>query len=153
MVDFCFLFSESSSTLYDQYLTNIPEKSYFPNVGGTIFTCQAIFEGGIREPLRFARSNFLRFIKKWKNEDTGQKRSPGRHREFRILWNPPIRLKKMTGNASPHNSTGRTSFRILRKRNFDRYSWFSAQWSILSWFWPDFAMRFGWPSVTCLILV
>ena len=42
---------------------------------------------------------------------------------------------------------------LHEKRNFDRCSWFSAQQSILSWFWPDFVIRFGWPSITYLILV
>ena len=76
---------------------------------------QAIFEGGIREPLRFTRLNFheveLSLIKMTKIP------SPERHTgEVQFLWNPPTRLKKKknrAGNASPRNSTGRTSFRFF----------------------------------------
>ena len=98
---------------------------------------------------------FSDFSKKRKMTKTqGKKRVRNVTGSFHFCETHQHDLKKnRAGIASPRNSTGWTSYKILRKRTFDRYSWFSAQWSILSWLWPDFVTRFGWPSVTCLILV
>ena len=103
---FFLFFSECSSTLYDQYT----RKYYFPNVGGTILTSH--FRG------RHSRAPEIREVEVCpilrKNvEDTGQKPSPGRHREFRICETHPY-----AGNAFPRNYTGLTSFKILRKTKF-----------------------------------
>ena len=87
---------------------------------------QAIFEGGIREPLRLARSNFLRLKKKRKNdEDTGKKPSPERHQEFPFSWNSPTWFKK-TGRETLPLAIPQVELHseFHEKRNFGRYFWF-----------------------------
>ena len=81
--------------------TNIPEKCYFPNVGGIVLTSH--FEGGIREPLRFARSNFFRFEKK--KEKMTKIQAKNRVRDvtgsFEICETHPIDIKKQGGKRFP----------------------------------------------------
>ena len=58
----CFLLCECSLAPYDQYT----RKLYIFQQRVVLFE-QAVFEGGIRDPLRFARSNFLRSKKNKKS--------------------------------------------------------------------------------------
>ena len=98
-------------------------------------------------------SEFLR-TKKWRRYHTGQIPSPECHTEFPFSWNPPVRLNKKRREtlplAVPHVELDSD---FTKEWIFDRFAWFSAKWSILSWSWPDFVARFGWLSVTYLILV
>ena len=137
---FFLFFSECSSTLYDQYT----RKYYFPNVGGTILPLSH-FWGRHSEPLRFARSNFLRFYEKRKNDkDTGQKSSPGRRRESRNLWNPPMSLKKkQSGKRSLPLAVPQVELLsdFYEKRKLDRYSRYHN-----GRFWADFG------QILCCVL-
>ena len=149
MVDL-FIFSEFSSTLYDQYA----RKMIFSKCGwycGTILTSNFWGRHSRALEIREVELSPLEKVKRINDEDTGQKPSPARDREFRNLWNPPIRFIKQGGKRFPSQFHRSNFFQNFTKN--DRYSWFSAQWSILSWFWPEYVMRFGWPSVTYFNLV
>ena len=58
-------------------MTNIPEKCYFPNNCGWYGFNKPFFEGGIREPLRFAKLNFVRFLKYRKSDEDRPKTESG----------------------------------------------------------------------------
>ena len=110
-----FFFRVFLDSLRPTYPKNVTSE-YFPNVGVTaVVTIVASHcEGGIPEPLRLARSNFLRYSNIKDDEDTGQK-SQG----ISNFVEPTRTIKKNRArNASPRNSTGGTSFRILRKSEF-----------------------------------
>ena len=130
------------------FTTNIPGKCYFPNAFGTNLT-RRFFLGRHSTALESRWDSrgrtFSDYVKKWRRY-RNKKPSPGRHRDFRILTNPPVRFKK-TWRETLTLAIPQVELltELYAKRNLERYSWFCAQWSILSWFWEDFVMRFGWP--------
>ena len=86
-------------------------------VGGTDLTShflRAVFESPW-DSRSWTLSDFLNIEKVTK---TGQKPSPGRHREFRNLWNPLIRFNKTGRETLPLAIPHVKILTILRKTKF-----------------------------------
>ena len=134
--------------------TNIQKKGYFSIVGGAILTSHIWGPHSIALEIHEDElSPIFRKKEKWRRHRA--KNESGTSQGVSIFVKPTNTILKKTGRESLPLAIQQVALHseFHGKRIFDIYSWFSAQWSILSWLWPDFVTRFGWPSVTCLILV
>ena len=144
-----------SLILYDQYSRKMTVSYY-----GCYFN-KPFLRAAFESSCDFYEVELSLIIKeKRKNdEETGQKRVRDVTRSFNLSETHPPPTphtikKNMAGNASP--ALDRRNYTCvelhfvqkIRKTKFRPIFMDSAQWSILSWFWPDFVTRFRWPSVT-----
>ena len=112
MVDFFFLLSVPRL-----FTTNIPEKCYgvFSNCGWYYFN-KPFLRAAFESPWDLRRRTFSDLKeKKWL---IGRKPSPGRHREFRHLWNPSIRFYKKLKNVSCKKQGGKRFPSQFHRSNF-----------------------------------
>ena len=131
-------------------------KILFSKCGWYYFTLELFLRAAFRalEIREVELSPILRKKKKWQRYRP--KIESGTSQGVSKFVKPTDELeKKQSGKRSLSLAVPQVELlsEFYEKRNIDRYWWFSAQWSILSWFWPDFVLRLGWPSVTYLILV
>ena len=149
----CFFFFPSVPRLFT---TNIPEKCYF----GVFSKCGCYCcSNNSSKPLWGRHSRTLEIgeveLSPIFKHQRWRRYRPKVTGNFKFCGTHPYDKKKQGEKRFPSQFHRWNFFQNFTKIGIstDKHGLVSAQWLILTWFWHDFVLRFGSPSVAYLILV